>query len=323
MKVGFYGVAHVHADSYARTAANMEQLEVVGVADRDPKRAEEFAQKHGLKAFEREALAESSDALIVASENVNHAEDLAFALHNNLPVLCEKPLFLDSSSGEELVVEFEQRGLPLMTAFPCRYSSTYTQLEAEIRGGSLGAVLAVCATNRGKCPFGWFVEKEHSGGGAIVDHTVHVVDILRSLLVREIVWVYASAGHNRFLEPWEDAGLVHLGFEGEVFATLDTSWDRPDNFPTWGDVMLNIVCEKGVATVDLFRDGLLTYRQQDSKVVQSSLGDNLDRELLLDFYRAVTAGTQLKSTGRDGLQATRVVEAAYESLRTNRAVSVR
>lgn len=323
MKVGFYGVAHLHADGYARTAASMKELNVVGVADRDPHRAEEFARKHGLKAFGREALAESSNALIIASENVNHAEDLAFALQYNLPVLCEKPLFLDSANGEGLVLEFEHRGLPLMTAFPCRYSSIYSELEEVIRGGSLGAVLAVCATNRGKCPFGWFVQKELSGGGAIVDHTVHVVDLLRSLLVREVIWVYASAGHNRFLEPWEDSGLVHLGFEGEVFATLDTSWDRPDNFPAWGDVMLNIVCEKGVAIVDLFRDGLLTYRQHDSKVVQNGLGDNLDKELLLDFFRSVTQGTQPKSTGRDGLQATRVVEAAYESLRTNRAVPVR
>ena len=36
---------------------------------------------------------------------------------------------------------------------------------AKIKSGEIGEVLAVCATNHGKCPGGWFTDKSKSGGG--------------------------------------------------------------------------------------------------------------------------------------------------------------
>ena len=42
--------------------------------------------------------------------------------------------------------------------------------------GEIGQIQAVCATNHGRCPFDWFVEKELSGGGAMIDHVVANVE---------------------------------------------------------------------------------------------------------------------------------------------------
>jgi len=48
------------------------------------------------------------------------------------------------------------------------------QAEGCHRFGQIGKVLAIRGTNRGRCPFDWFVQLPLSGGGAVIDHTVHV-----------------------------------------------------------------------------------------------------------------------------------------------------
>ena len=50
-------------------------------------------------------------------------------------------------------------------------------------GVSSGEVIAIKATNRGMCPWGWFVDIGLSGGGAVMDHTVHVLDLMRDLML--------------------------------------------------------------------------------------------------------------------------------------------
>src|SRR5947209_6613557 len=79
-----------------------------------------------------------------------------------------------------------------MTAFPCRYSPVMQKLKAMIDSGSAGKVLAFRGTNRGRNPGGWFIDRQLSGGGAMIDHTVHVTDLMRWLLRDEVKEVYAE-----------------------------------------------------------------------------------------------------------------------------------
>ena len=41
--------------------------------------------------------------------------------------------------------------------------------------GEFGDIVAFRTTNRGQNPGGWFIDEEQSGGGAVLDHTVHMV----------------------------------------------------------------------------------------------------------------------------------------------------
>ena len=53
-------------------------------------------------------------------------------------------------------------------------------------------------TNQGQMPIKrrqWFVDKELAGGGAVMDHTVHLTDILRWYFDTEVVEVFAQTNH--------------------------------------------------------------------------------------------------------------------------------
>ncbi len=100
------------------------------------------------------------------------------------------------------------------------------------------------------------------------------------------------------------------------------SWSRPGNFPTWGDVTMELIGEKGVVTVDGFKQKLNVYDEDAVKAEWAYWGDNPDLALIRDFVSAVDERREPTITGYDGLKAVEVTEAAYRSAASGRAVAV-
>ncbi|MBS1707431.1 MAG: Gfo/Idh/MocA family oxidoreductase [Armatimonadetes bacterium] len=317
VRVGVISSAHVHAPSFVACCQASPQAEVVGLWDDDFERGRKFASERGIAFFEDiDALCGQVEAVVVCSENMKHADQIEVAARHGLHILCEKPVAprpehaarIESAVGKDKV---------FMTAFPCPFSPAFQSVNQKVKDGVIGRVLAVSATNQGTCPFGWFVETDKSGGGAMVDHTVHVTDLLRRLLGEEPATVQAMTGNNVYGKDWEDTAMVSVGFPSGVFATIDSSWSKPASYKTWGNVKLTVVGEKGVIETDLFTQGYDVY---SGKHYQAGVGSNLDQMMVDEFLDAVMAGREPSITLHDGLQASRVAMAAYRSVSNGGAV---
>ena len=193
----------------------------------------------------------------------------------------------------------------------------------QVQDGTLGEVLALRGTNHGKMPGGWFVDQALSGGGAVIDHTVHVADLNRLLLRREAIEVYAEIGSGFHHRSWEDTGFLTIGYKGGVFATLDTSWSRPQTYPTWGDVTLQVVGTGGVLDLDIFAQNIIHYDEKAGQMSWDHWGSGTDAGLIADFLR-LTRGEPAPdlATGEDGLRALAVALAAYRSAAAGEPVAV-
>ncbi len=88
-------------------------------------------------------------------------------------------------------------------------------------------IVAIKGTNGSTAPSGWFVDRKLSGGGALLDHIVHVMDLMRWITGSEPEEDYAYAA-NLFDETIDvdDAGMIHVKFENGAFGVVDTSWSR-------------------------------------------------------------------------------------------------
>ena len=210
----------------------------------------------------------------------------------------------------------------MMTAFPCPFSPAFESAVAKVESGEIGKVLSVCATNHGKCPGGWFVEKEKSGGGALIDHVVHVSDLLRRLLKEEPSRVHAFTGNNMYGEEWEDTAMLTIDYPCGVFATIDSSWSRPTSYKTWGDVTMKIVGERGVIEVDLFVQSVDWYSNTSGAHSLVGYGSTVDQTMVDEFLRSVQANDAPKVTMQDGLAATKLAITGYESAESGQPVSV-
>lgn len=315
LRVGFLGVAHMHAASYAHALKSRKDVELVGVFDRTAPTAEAFARDHGVPLCQsEEQLLDSSDALVIASENTHHYRLIELGAERGLPMLCEKPLVTSKEDAARVRQALSQSASTLMTAFPCRFSPAFHRLKSRVQGGDIGEVLAVCATNRGRCPFGWFVDRDLSGGGAIIDHVVHVADLLAVLLGEAPRQVACSSGNNMYSESWEDCAMITLDYPSGIFATLDSSWSRPKSYKTWGDVTLNVVGANGVIEIDLFTQAFDLYRNSASPSHSvAGFGSDIDGQLINEFVSAALERRPPTPDAEAGVAASLVAVAAAES----------
>jgi predicted dehydrogenase len=188
--------------------------------------------------------------------------------------------------------------------------------------GRIGRILAINGTNRGTMPGGWFTDKVLAGGGAVMDHTVHVTDLMRWFTGAEVVEVYAEIGNMVYGDHFDDCAILTMTFDNGVFATLDPSWSRNRAYPTWGDVTLAITGTEGVLRIDSFDQKLMLYRTDEGGGREVCLADDMSLYLIKDFIECIAHDRPPLITGRDGLEATRVALAAYKSAETHKPVKL-
>ncbi len=317
----------MHAGSYASALAKHPGVDFVGVWDEDEDAGTKFAARHGVPFFEDSAslLDQVPDGVIVTSENVFHRGLVEAAASAGVrAILCEKPIATTLSDAQAMVDLCTEKGVRLATAFPCRFSAPFQRLNSAVKSGKLGEILAIRATNHGVCPFGWFVEPEKSGGGAIIDHTVHVADLNRVLLGSEAVEVYAERGNNMYHQAWEDCGFLTITYANGTFCTLDSSWSRPKkSFPTWGDVTMEMIGTGGVANLDMFSQATTLHSEATANIRYLGWGSEMDAGMVNEFLLLASGQeTDKIATGVNGLRALEVALAAYESIRIGLPVRI-
>ncbi|GAB2694634.1 Gfo/Idh/MocA family protein [Paenibacillus thermoaerophilus] len=326
LKIGMISFAHGHAHSYLHALLSLpHEVEVAGIADESFERVAETVRKHGLAYYEdyRRLLAADIDAVVICSENVRHAEHTIAAAEAGKHVLCEKPLGVSVPEMERMIETCRARGVQLMTAFPCRFIPAVAAAKAAVDRGDIGEIVAIKGTNRGTMPGGWFVDPALSGGGALLDHTVHVMDLMNWLTGSRVRDVYAHAA-TLFHEGLavDDAGMIHVQYENGTVGVLDTSWSRNGAFPTWGDVTLEIIGTRGVISVDSFAQKNEWYDVRKGKGVWDYWGDSMDLAMIEAFADAIRRGEPVPVTGEDGLRSAEVALAGYESSKRGQTVEL-
>lgn len=325
-KIGIVGLAHVHAEAYARILMDIPGVAFVGVSEHAGVLRERWSADVGGDVFtDHDAMIASGlDAAIVCTQTSDHLEVVEQLADAHVDVLCEKPLATNLTDARTLVDVCTQAQIQLMTAFPMRFSPPLIQGAGSIAEGRIGSVLGFTGTNNGRIPTdhaAWFADPVAAGGGAVMDHTVHLADIMRWWLGGEAVEVYAEINHVIHPEAQvETGGIVTITFDSGVIATIDCSWSRPDSYPTWGGLSIEAVGTEGVFAVDAFAERLDVWTGASAKWVD--WGHDPNRSMIEHFVGAVRGDHALAMSGVDGLRATEIALAAYRSVASGQPVEV-
>ena len=193
--------------------------------------------------------------------------------------------------------------------------------------GGLGKIYALNTTNQGQMPINhrrWFVDKELAGGGAVMDHVVHLADILRWYLDSEVVEVYAQTNHILHADTVdvETGGLLMLTFADGTFASIDCSWSKPLNYPTWGGLTMELISERGLTVIDAFSQNLNVYKQSNASHWWAPWGSDANQAMIEEFVTAVQEQRPPSVSGEDGYRALEVALAAYASMEHGQPVAL-
>ena len=327
--------AHPHAISYLRVLSRLPGVEVLtsdpGHSVRPPGESggPDLAAQLGVGYVDGydELLAWRPDGVVVCAETSAHAELVNRAAAAGAHVLCEKPLATSLADARGMVDACAAADVSLMVAYPVRFSPAFVALRQAFDAGALGHVRAVTGTNNGRLPISgraWFGEAELAGGGAVMDHIVHLADLL-DCLTDGVPATEVYAVTNRVMHAdrvsVETGGLLSVSYANGLIATFDCSWSRPDSYPTWGGCAIQLVGSEGTADLDAFAsrvDGHSTA----AGPLWLPYGPDLDELLLQEFLDAVRTGRAGQPDGEVGYRTLEIALAGYRSALTGQPVAL-
>lgn len=324
LRIGVIGTRHVHSVGLARGLMALGHT-IVGAAESTPDGQSAWDDAGLAPLVNRDALLGAVDAVIVAGTNSERVNDTCVVLEAGLPVLTEKPLAITADGLERLraYTVGGSAGVKATVALPVRFAAAMHIARESIRAGQIGRPLAGRGTNHGQFPGGWFGSKALAGGGAIMDHTIHVADGLCWLLDDTVDSVYAVASDRMHDLEVEDCGVVSLRFSSGFFASIDASWSRPESFHTWGDVWIEIVGDEGRLIIDPMARHLKLYDDRAGKLRTEGYGDDMTRTLLSEFVDYAQGKRDDSPVPlAQGIHGTEIVLAAYRSVASGKTVSL-
>lgn len=324
LRVGVIGVGVMGADHAARLARRISNAELVALSDPDRERAATLAAElPGVRVIDEPLglVADSEvDAVILASPGFVHEEQVLACIEHGKPVLCEKPLTMDSESSLRLVEAEARSGRPLVqVGFMRRFDPDYAVMKDLLDSGDLGRPLLLHNVHRNKSA----PNNEFRSEMIVRDSLVHEVDVSRWLLDDEIATVTlflpisTSNAPESVSDPQVSVFTMRSGavVTNEVFVNAQLGYE----------VRCEAVAERGTATVGL-ASGLITRASgrwggsvPDDYRVRFARAYDLEIQAWVDACRR---GEVVGARARDGYAATVACSAGMESLRTGRPVAV-
>jgi predicted dehydrogenase len=189
-------------------------------------------------------------------------------------------------------------------------------------------ILGVNGINHSEIPTGhrrWFGERTLAGGGAVMDHTVHLVDLFRWIFEAEITEVYAEVNNLLYSTQVEveTAGLMLLTFSNGLHASIDCSWSRPTFYPRWGHLRMEVIGEQGAVAMDGFAEHVTLYsRGAPRNPSWIGFGQDPNQAMIEEFVASIRETRTPQVTWQDGNEALKVTLAAYESAHLQRPVKL-
>jgi predicted dehydrogenase len=337
---GFIGTVHSFALRQLSRAGLIDAA-VTATYDADGARAETAAAAHdGAAAMpDLDSLIDAVDVVWVCTWTAAHAAPVHAAVAARRSVFCEKPLAPTLAECETVAVDL--RRVPHQVGLVLRYAPVFRAAADAVRSGRYGAPLAAILRDdqyfpiQGMYGSTWRGDVAKAGGGTLIEHSIHDVDVL-SALFGGPEWVAARTACRFGHIGIDDVADLTLTYAGQVVATLVSVWHQVTTRPSTR--RLEIFCEDAFLwTDDDYLGPLHVETSNGVEQIQAALPSWADRLGVPDALVAAVAQYAepalafLDTLARDGaaargepdvdvaLAAHRVVDAAYRSAATDGA----
>lgn len=337
IRVGLVGCGHigtVHAYALqSLTKAGWVDAQLTATYDADADRAVKVARHHGGEpAASVEAMLDAVDVVWICTWTAGHVEAVEAAADRGIAIFCEKPLAPDLE-GAARVADALAR-VPHQVGLVLRWAPVFANFAARIQSGEYGRVLATVMRDDQYFPiqgfYGstWRSDVAQAGGGTLIEHSIHDIDVLQWLLGAPTV-VSAHTANRYGYDGIEDTAAVRLGYADGSVADLVSVWHQV--LTRESSRRLEIFCDKALFWTENDYLGPLFVQTDDGvATIEASAPEWADELGVPEVYAHALAPyahaskafldglvTGGNATGfpaaTEALAAHRVVDAAYRS----------
>lgn len=347
--IGVGSISACHIDGYLSDP----RCELYAFCDINEKTLKEKGEKYGISRLYtdcNEMFKELSeiDAVSVCTWNNAHVPVGLAAIENDCHVFCEKPMAMSANEAEKLKAAAEKKGKVLGLGFVRRFGDDASLAKEMAENGMLGNVYYAKALylRRNGNPGGWFADSKRSGGGPMIDLGVHVIDLVRYIAGNpKPVSVYGATfvklGDRNELKDKkqfflgdladereskicdvEDLATAMIRFDNGMVLSVETSY----SLNTENDSgRVEIFGDKGGITIDpeLVYHGEVCSRLADIRFKSPAqfVGTEYATEIH-NFISAIEGKEPLKANADDGVWLMKILDAIYESAKTQKEVTI-
>jgi predicted dehydrogenase len=330
--LGFAGLAH------ARGYAAAGGYKIDCACDLIPARVDAFARE-----FPGVRIAESAEAMVkdpgvdvlsICLPTDQHALWALKALRAKKHVILESPPTLNAKEMRALVRAAEKSGKALLPAFPRRFGLHEAAARQAIEKGYVGAAYHARATwlrpsgipqgtrNPGEAT-GWYVNPARSGGGAMLDLGLPLLELAWGLMGSPRPVSVMAVGHSELAKlAVEESGVALVKFEGGQTLELSAGWAIRAAPSQYG---LTCRVHGTEGAVDVYTpDGATLYRGDPDKPKATVLKGpkTLHHAAVMRQLKLMIKENTLLGEAQRAMTLMRVVEGVYKSARSGRSVDV-
>jgi predicted dehydrogenase len=324
VRYGILGFGHHGERRLAPAFERAQNSQLTGIWRRNQDRARENAQhfhiEHLFASPEDLCASPAIDAVFVASPDALHCEHTLLALRHGKAVLCEKPLAMNAAEAIRMASAARTAGRPFGVAQNFRYNTSLLRMRALIAEGVIGAPVFASAHfsfQSRNSPRMWINDGNMACGGPIGDVGIHAIDALRFLLQQEVLAVSTLAHADPVESPasdreLEESAAIALEFSRGVLANVQVS------FRAVYRTLVEVVGQDGVLTAEcglnVDRPVTIAHHAACKTVAQEEVSNSDAYSHMLDAFSATVEGAgTFASTGEDGVQNQRILDAAFRS----------
>jgi predicted dehydrogenase len=271
------------------------------------------------------------DAVIIATPSFSHVPIAKSVLARRLPFFIEKPLAGSLQGGLELQKLAESSRVQGMVGFCSRYYDSFRKAKSVLDSGVLGQMKSVLAENYLsdvlKKETGWRFDKTLSGGGVVIDYSIHMLDLL-CWFFGDVASIEAKT-RKIYSENVEDDVEAFISFKCDVSAVLKSSWSNPNYRKAYmrleivGENATMIVTDQtlSVRHIDGTREDL-SYPDMYKGYYMDIGGSNFSLQMK-DFHGFVRGECTISNTIQSAVAVQRIVEGIYQSAEREAVVDIR
>ncbi|MGC9316923.1 MAG: Gfo/Idh/MocA family protein [Armatimonadota bacterium] len=297
--------------------------ELVALFSNTPERAEEMAQRFGARRAYSDLAAVLADdrveAVYLASPPARHLAETVAAAQAGKHVLCEKPMALSVAQCRQMIEACRDNGVALAVSYYRRWYPKSRRIKQLIDEGAIGRPVRARVMIGGRYDPAeddwkhWRVT-EAAGGGALMDTGSHRLDLICYWL-GEPARVAGLTGHLAMDYAVPDTETLICEMADGCHLTCACHW----NVPVGSDMMeIHGTTASLIATP--FDGDTLTLRAPggETPIDIQPRAHNVHLPLVASFAERVGAGEPPEFDGVDGMQASRIIDAAYRSAESGR-----
>jgi predicted dehydrogenase len=329
VRVGFLGAGFISEYHASFLRASRADYEIVAVHDPDGPRAERFAASHGGTATGEAEVVERSDAVYVATWTGEHPRLVEAVAAAGKAVFCEKPLAFDAPTAARMVDAVADAGVVNQVGLVLRFMPPMQLVRQLLADERAGRPLAVVFRDdqfipiQGMYASAWRADPALCGRGALLEHSIHDVDVLRWWF-GPVASVSATTREYHGYDRIDDVVAARLDFASGVAATLVSVWHDILERPSMRHI--EVFCERLHIVVEGDMLGPVRWQFTGEPVQvaertsytegfpgQDEPGPDDEVNPARAFVHAVASGRRASPDLAEALPAHQVVDALYRS----------